>query len=104
VNFLISGVLSLINNAEFDLTFCGLIRAAIQSLRDVLDELEEERQEFARDTGLEVDDEEFRDRRVAIFDHACHFWARVAKGIFTDEIGGQCRTRTCDLLLVRQAL
>jgi hypothetical protein len=59
MNSLISGVLSLIKNAQFDLTLCRFKRAAIQSVRDLVDELEEERQEFARDAGLDVDDEDF---------------------------------------------
>jgi hypothetical protein len=36
-----------------------MTKQKLKQLRDLLDELEEERQEFARDAGLEVDEEEF---------------------------------------------
>ena len=36
-----------------------MTKAKLKQLRDLLDELEEERQQFGRDAGVEVDDEEF---------------------------------------------
>jgi hypothetical protein len=36
-----------------------MTKQKLKLLRSLLDELEEERQEFARDAGIEVDDEEF---------------------------------------------
>jgi hypothetical protein len=36
-----------------------MTKQKLKLLRDLLDELEEERQAFARDAGVEVDDEEF---------------------------------------------